>query len=1243
MRVEARDLEHAFGGQGGRFEEFIAGLVRAAARACGVNPNAVDWDPRTNVKDGGQDLVVRAGNPRGPGHFIPEQPSIWSVKSGADGVNPKKLRQEVLPQQKKDHPEVRAALKAGRVYVWCAVHPVGQGKRDEMRAAADAIAAELGVSPDLIRFWWQDQLADEANRFPNLIPVHLPEVDTRWAGVLTLREWQREEPGLTTPWAEFGSRAALVRRVADHLLGRGAPNVLHVAGLSGIGKTRTVLEACVGHPELQGVFYLPRHADLSRTIQRALEDSQGAFLVIDETSLEEADVIRGKFGGADHVRIVTIGPAGRQRSSPHNDVLLVPEPQTEDEVLAVIRGPGAGLPDAVLRSIAARSAHDLRLALLLVRATLRTPDLRALPVVHPADVWDRLMRLFRSEVRDPAAFRQGYEALSVAVDVGYVAEYRPELRLLAGYFGLAEDHLLDCLNAAADCGLGRRAGRFFEPTPHALAVGLFRDVFRRRLRDRLPEFMGVLPDRLLRRFLERCQELPDDAREEVADAVGRTFSAWLTEADMTALTGREASRVFKAWAEFDPARGLAWLRRAVEAATPDQLLALGGGGDGSGGWRGRRQLVWLCENLAGFADHFAACEAVLYRLARNESEPGIGNNATAVWRSLFWPVLTPTELPFEDRLPALMRRLRSATPDDLPLVLGAAFGAIEPPMVGLGLPPRTVGGRLTPGPWMPATSRQLWEYRRTAATQVLDAVAGLSGNVRDLARREVIRQVGRFGYLDLVDEVRALFPPADLPDDLRRALVVELDQQIGFHRRWEREDRRPAPDHVPQLDAWRAELAAGDLATRVRDLTAREYHDVFMEEQSDTAYHGPADELRAAPDVFRGLRDWFGADAAKGAAAFGFCLGRRDADDRLADPVREWLLADRARPLVTGYLNGAASRDGRLPDRWAAALDAASAPNPELAVLATATADVGPRGLDRILAALDRLPAPAPRFLRGLAFNGWQERLPVADQGRALAAVAALAEAGDTAAPAVGMWLAAFWWHDRPAFDPALVPVAFRLAALAPAAGTRDGVSDWHRVLRLLCPHDPGRVAELVVGVMTDQRRSWWLDDGNVEVLGEAACHDPDRVMDAVGRAVLDPARRGIFGVAVFEGLFEAVGPDIVRRWVEAHGPEALRWVARHLDSPSVGPSGEVVIPPLTRWLFTDREDDQEAFVEFLAGRSRGAFVLEAGLGARRRVEMAPFLVHPLRRVREWAEYEVRDAERHEAWSRRDDEEDGRR
>ena len=142
--------------------------------------------------------------------------------------------------------------------IWCVLQPISQPDRDDMRSAADNMAMELEVPADAIEFRWRDSLTVHLNDHPHLIPDFFPAIADAIADVYTLSNWEREDRiGFRVPWVDFGGRDALKQQVREHLLGRGGANVLHFAGLSGIGKTRTVLEACREDPALSGVFYVP--------------------------------------------------------------------------------------------------------------------------------------------------------------------------------------------------------------------------------------------------------------------------------------------------------------------------------------------------------------------------------------------------------------------------------------------------------------------------------------------------------------------------------------------------------------------------------------------------------------------------------------------------------------------------------------------------------------------------------------------------------------------------------------------------------------------------------------------------------------------------------------------------------------------------------------------------------------------------------------------------------------------------
>jgi hypothetical protein len=1242
MRVDTDDLIRVFQGNGDAFEDFVHDLVRAVCRSCAIDPIYIDWDYRTNVKDGGRDLLVRVPNQRAEKRFIPLRPSVWSIKSGEDGVRPATLKDELLAG---NHPKVRQALMDGWAYVWCTIHPANQDRRDDMRRAADEVADQLRVDRGLIEFRWPEHLQGEVNLHPNLIPLHLQDVALPLTEVLSLGQWGRELE-LGGGWVEFGGRGDVVRRVAEHLLGKKPPNVLHIAGLSGTGKTRTVFEACSREPELKGVFYIEQFERVGRPLYRYLEEEgRRVYLVIDETPLIQVDAIASRLGEfADRLRVVTIGPAVRQAAISRDDTIVLPEPDTDAGVFEVIRSAGPSLSEEVLRSIASQSAHDLRLALLLVHASQRLPEFRGTTVVGIDGVWQRLMGLFAAEIGNPHEFRRFYEVLTASIDVGMADDVDGEILALAQHFHHPVEHLRETTVTSVRCGLGIRTQRFFEAAPQALAARLFAERVWPRIRDVLEDFIVALPDRLGRRFLERCQDCAGPVREEVMARLGDFFLKALAGENVTVLASREASRLFQAWAEFDPGRGLAWLRRAVEVAAPEQLRALDGEPDYSGGWRGRRQLVWLCQNLASFAEHFEDCEATLFRLALHETESSIANNSTAIWQSLFWPVLAGTELPFERRLPILLRRLRTATTQELPLVFSAAVGCVEHRQLGLPAPPRVVGGRIVPRPWRPRTWGEILNLRRDAGRQILDVVAELPGGCSEVALVAVAEHQQAFTGLGLLDHLRTLFRPELVSESIRRHLVIGLEKQIAFLSEGGRQDRDVST--LRPLEEWLADLSPSDLASRVRDLTVQSSWPIWGRKEREDRSDRLADELIGRPETFHELADWFDSPEARSADSLAFRLGRRDDEGRLAGVVRDWLRADRCRTVVISYLNGVAARESTLPEEWAAVLDALAANHPDLAALATASADVSNRGFERLLGVLERLPTPASHFLVPLSFGSWLRVLGPQQRARAAEVLVHLADAGDSAAVEVGVDLIQMWTHVDPnGIDPVVAPLALNLVSRPLSSGPRRGLYSWQQVLLLLCPFYPRHVAELVVDRITQPDVLGGAGDArNVEVLTRAAAVDPSAAMESVGAAILDRSRRAFFGVAVFGGLFESIGVRHVEAWLKRNGPEHLRWLARHFPSPYMDSSGRPVVPPITEWFFREYEADEEAFEWFLMGCDSGANRTQAEIDPlRKRQEMQPFLGHEIRRVRQWAEHEIRETEQEARFLRGLHEEDERR
>jgi hypothetical protein len=162
-----------------------------------------------------------------------------------------------------------------------------------------------------------------------------------------------------------------------------------------------------------------------------------------------------------------------------------------------------------------------------------------------------------------------------------------------------------------------------------------------------------------------------------------------------------------------------------------------------------------------------------------------------------------------------------------------------------------------------------------------------------------------------------------------------------------------------------------------------------------------------------------------------------------------------------------------------------------------------------------------------------------------------------------------------------------------------------------------------------------------LNLLEQLATNYPNEVMEAVGAQALHSINKNSFFLRSYRGLFESIGLDTVRRWIQRVGAQGAQAIARHVFSPSPTADDPVYVPPLTEWLLTEFEDDERMFNEFCVGRhasesywgSIGSYFIGV------EEQMQPYLKHPLRRVREWAQYEISNAKGMIAWDKRHEDE----
>ncbi len=532
MIVRNEDL-NCFVGNADGFESLIHNLIRAEARICGIAPDQINWDYRTNVGDGGRDVMILAGSSHPERKYIPSKKSIWSVKSGRNGLEPSTLNTEV-----RSHPKVITHLQQGGTYICCIAPASSNNERGELLKKRGELAEAFGFAAEQIHFIFRDTLTAWLNDHLGLITVHLPHLPLGWK---SLDEWKRLDRNRNVSWVDFGDRAWLVTKISHHLLSQATNNVLHLAGWSGIGKTRTAMQACED-PLLSGTLYFPTYGSFAAECETHLirNPTTCAAVVIDEVSLDEFSSLESRLSEChQRLRVITIGAGTNKSIGSRPSVIEVSLPDSSEEVTAVIQSADAQLTVEQAQNIAAWCDHDLRLALLLTEANRQDPGLAQQPITSVDEVWRRVMRLFEEEIGDPQTFRNYYEILSLCLEVGNQGELRNELEYLARYFGKPVTELDRVIAQACDCGLGHQKWGYFKASPRALARRVFERWGWASVQSQASEFISGLRPQMQLSFLERVKESDEITRKNAAESLVDWLNTQFPTYDILQLSDRE--------------------------------------------------------------------------------------------------------------------------------------------------------------------------------------------------------------------------------------------------------------------------------------------------------------------------------------------------------------------------------------------------------------------------------------------------------------------------------------------------------------------------------------------------------------------------------------------------------------------------------------------------------------------------------------------------------------------------------
>ena len=157
------------------------------------------------------------------------------------------------------------------------------------------------------------------------------------------------------------------------------------------------------------------------------------------------------------------------------------------------------------------------------------------------------------------------------------------------------------------------------------------------------------------------------------------------------------------------------------------------------------------------------------------------------------------------------------------------------------------------------------------------------------------------------------------------------------------------------------------------------------------------------------------------------------------------------------------------------------------------------------------------------------------------------------------------------------------------------------------------------------QSESYETSEAAAGLFASVAAARPQQLMDGIGKVMLSKERNLNFLFRKFPIV--SLPEDIVIQWLEKHGLEGARLLARQVPGPFMGSNGPD-LNAVTRFILENYGSDDIVFSNWITGMQGGAFAGSIADHMEQRASKAePFLNFPIEAVRRWALAEIKYAE----------------
>ncbi len=1189
---------------GDRFTEFVDALIRAEAYTRGLPQSEICTNLRTNLGDGGVDTEVRQPIPDSQTGWFGGA-TCWQYKATQfAGISKSELQQEI------NKPYSKQLIQNNYRYRFCICDDLTPKKRNEWEEILNEEAKKINPTAEA-RVVTASDLAAWANQFPAIIVRFFkPRLDLG----SPLENWGKSITQLTPTFVEVEAWAEMKQRIREHAnFSNNCSNVvLLVEGEAGVGKTRLVYESLLS---VEGANSLVVYAKEDRYLPIAylLEGEPGtkAIIVADECSLKDRVKLQDTLNAVkERIRVICIDNyAERIPISKKSWLTRIPV----EDVALILEQNFNNVTEKSRFFYSEISGGFVRLA-----ADLCNYDSEIVARGNFGEVLTNVRSYLRLRLNDEEL--RVLEAISLFRKVGYRDDVKEELENLCEFESLKLDkqQLLETANKLKDVpGFVAFAGRYIYITPEVIARVAFEGAWQRWAAYDPENFLSNIPPSLLDSFLHRVSTC---GSQEIGRFVGDFFRNWAAQLQPIALTEIALVERLVILAETEYDYYFARLERLIKEADLNLLLQLS---DSS--YRTRRSLVWLTEKMVLFPENFHRAESILWKLALAETEPNLANNATRIWQQLFRIYYSGTAMPFPERITKLEKRLSTENEGEIALALPGLNSVLETDgsrVVG----PVVVGGKIAPGSWQPQDKSELRKCLDLAVNLLSKTAASSVSSLRNGAFNiaiDYIKVLIESGYLD---RMQKLFSADTLPEEILLSLVRKLEEVATFDK-----------DVNARIKEWLIGLTPQDFHGKlVKVLTSSPWSLATKENQEirEQDIKDIAREFCQNPELFQAEKEWILADNALGVWELGSAMGKIDENAACLDLIMGVVAETEQTALASEYIGSLLRSYPQHADKINEWIDKFEIEMPIVSVELFMAGRDATKAFERALKLADTGALPVEYFDR---FGGTiyaKQLTPEQFYEIIKRLVDRLGEDKNRSVIQTAIILVFYYLQSLSPKNHLQIPNDVNIQeqiwqVLELTVDERDGEYDsWDEIMRIMAKLDLDRAARITcVALISDNSQQKMAAE---HILVDLAPSNPDLIMKRVGEVMLDEQKGWHFFIEKYRFLIESLPLDVMKNWLTSVGVAGALKVARQLPIPFINEEGEPIVPPLTEFVLSTFEDDEETFQQFCHG-SHGLQVYMGNMKFQkeREVEDAKkFLDHPLRRVREWAEYQIESCRR---------------